>query len=59
MIRLNSFESLQSLGAKSFVFSFANQNLKLKIYRIMIDISFVCVKIWADTLFEERKVRGL
>jgi hypothetical protein len=40
---LNSFESLQSLGVKSFVFYFAKENTKLKLYRIMIGSSVVWV----------------
>ena len=45
MIKLNSFESLQSLGAKSFVFYFAKQNIKLKICRTMAGSSFMWVTI--------------
>ena len=43
MIKLNTFESLQSLGAKSFVIYFAKKNIKLKIYRINIGSCFVLV----------------
>jgi len=55
MIKLNSFESLQSLGATYFVLYFANQNIKLKIYRILIGSFFLCfvTNFGSHTLLED------
>jgi hypothetical protein len=50
VINLNLFESLQILGAKSFVFNIGNENIKLQIYRNIIVNSFVWVTILGSHL---------
>jgi len=55
--RLKS-ECLLSFGAESFVFQFAFQNLKIKIYRtIILPVVLYGCETWSLTLRKERKLR--
>jgi hypothetical protein len=55
MIKLNSFESLQSLGAKSFVFYFANQNIKQKFTELWLAVLLCGWQTWTHKLTEGRR----
>jgi len=48
---------LLSFGAECFVFQFAIQNLKIKIYRTIILLAFYGCETWSLTLREEPRLR--
>jgi len=49
---------LKYIGAESFVFQFAIQNLKIKIYRtIILPLVLYGCETWSLTLREERRLR--
>ena len=49
---------MKYIGAESFVFQFAIQNLKIKIYRtIILPLVLYGCETWSLTLREERRLR--
>jgi hypothetical protein len=57
-VQTAAWEHLVSIGAESFVFQFATNKMKIKIYRtIILPLVLYGCETWSLTLREERRLR--